>query len=288
MAETCQNMMDYDKANSLVSSGDYAGAKEIYVKLRNYKDSESLAAECQNKIDYNAAVVFMDAGNMEEARDAFLKLGEYSDSASKATECQNRIDYTAAKDLMTSGDLAGAVTAFAALGEYQDSAQLSLDCQNQIDYAAANDSFNQGKFFTAYTMFSALGGYSDSAARADSCIQPIPENGEVYRNPDFSSKKCPLTVKTPNDGYYTFLTFYDSETNVLVSSLFISPNSKGKVKLPKGSYFINVAYGTRWFGPDERFGDDGIYQDKMTFNDGGETVSVFKLKGGYSYTLTLG
>lgn len=288
MAGDCQNRMDYDEAASLMDEKNYAGAKAIYEGLGGYKDSESLAAECRNTMDYDSAAALMDAGSNEQARDAFLKLGGYSDSADRAAECQNRLDYASATELMNNGDLQGAVTAYTALGGYQDSAQLAADCQNKIDYTAAEDALSQGKYYTAYKMFNNLSGYSDSDARAQGCIQPAPANGELYRNPDYAATKCPITFKTQDDGFNAFLRIYDQTTDTLVSTAFIAPAAKTRVKLPKGSYYLNVAYGSQWFGQDERFGDDGYYVDKMTFDDGGETTSTFTLKSGYRYTLTLG
>lgn len=282
MAQECQNRIDYNDADALMKSGDYVGAKKIYEKLGGYKESDSLAAECQNTLDYNAAAALMDAGKNEEALNAFLKLGKYSDSADMAAECQSRLDYAAARAFMDSGDVKAALEMFDKLGSYQDSKKLAAECQNRLDYASAEDALNNGDYYSAYVIFKSLYGYSDSAERAESCIQPSPENGEMYRNPNYSAKKRPLTIKTPDDGLSTYMKVY-SDDGTLVSTLFILSGKKVKIKLPSGTYKFNVAYGTKWFGPDDMFGDDGSYYSVRFEN----YLDTWTLEPGYIYTLEL-
>ncbi len=287
MVQTCQKMIDYDEANDLMRAGDYKAAKGIFDSLTGYEKSVSLSAQCQNTLDYNDAVALMDAGDEGKAVDIFLSLGEYSDSADLAEECQKKLDYDSAKALMDAGDFEAAKSAFTSIISYKDSNSLFKSCQNEMDYIAADEAFSAGKFYTAYSIFSRLYSFKDAADRAEKCIQPNPKSGQTYRNPKYKAKHSTQIFKTPKDGYCTFLKIYDLKNDALVSAVFIASGKSVTVKLPKGKYYINAAYGKVWFGPEERFGDDGYYEDKMTFTYKGKKTSTLMLKAGWKYTMTL-
>lgn len=277
----CRNMLDFDAAKAQMDAGEYAEAKQAFVKLGDYDQASKMAIQCQDKMDYDAAVVLMDANNNEKARDAFLKLGNFEDSAELAKECKNRMDYDAAKALMENHDYQKALFAFRALADYSDSEELTVECQNKMDYEAATIAFDQGKYYTAYIIFKSIGDYADSATCANACYQTTPKNGEVYRNPAYSSKKCSLTISTAADGYDNYLKFY-TDNDELVATVFIASGQKARIKLPVGTYKIKAATGMDWFGAEEMFGDEGFYQ-LLTF--GNDVTTTFK--SNYTYTLSL-
>jgi outer membrane protein assembly factor BamD (BamD/ComL family) len=280
MAEECQDTIDYNDAKAQMGTGEYEQARDAFKALGGFSDSEELALECQNTLDYNAAKALLDSGDNEKAKEAFLTLGEFQDSAAMVTECQNRIDYAAAAALMDGKKFADAKIAFTALGSYSDASALALECQHNIDYIAADDAFKNGLFYTAYEGFSDLGNFSDAKDRAIKCIQPVPENGELYRNPDFG-KKISFTIKNEDPNRAVCVKVY-TEDNVLVSTVFIGPNSKTKIKLPSGSYRFKEGVGYDWFGDKEYFGGAGEYSI-MQFEDG----ELQKLSSSRVYTLTL-
>ena len=67
---------DYKKAEAAMESGDYAGAKEIFDGLGDYKDSAELGKKC----GYEVAVAKFEAEDYSGAKVDFEALGEYSDS----------------------------------------------------------------------------------------------------------------------------------------------------------------------------------------------------------------
>lgn len=279
MAEECQNTLDYNAAQAQMDAGEYEQARDAFNALGRFEDAAGKALECQNTLDYNAAAALMDAGSIEAARAAFLALGGFQDAADRAEECQNRLDYAAAAALMDAQDYEGALAVFSTLGNYSDTSALSLECRHNIDYKAADAAFADGRFYTAYTGFYALGDFGDSAARAASCIQPTPKNGETYRNADFA-KKVSITIKVGDQSRSLFLKIY-SEDDVLVSTVFVGPNSKTKIKLPAGKFRFKAGYGTDWFGDKEMFGSDASYE-LLVFEDG----ELTSFSSSYIYTLS--
>ncbi len=280
LACECQDTMDYQAAQAKMEAGEYEQARQAFAQLGSFKDAKDLVAECQNTIDYNAAAGLMAAGSNAQARDEFLALGDYQDAPEQAAECQNRLDYDAALLLMNAGRYDEARAAFESLAGYSDASPLALECGNHVKYAEAEAAFAQGKYYTAHQMFNVLGPFKNAAERAGACIQPKPNNGEMYRNPDFGSKKVPITIKVGDQDMSMYMKIY-SEGGALVSTVYIAANSKTKIKLPAGKYRIKAAYGYDWFGEEEMFGDLAYYE-LLVFEDG--ELTAFSSK--YIYTLS--
>lgn len=266
-----------------MDAGEYDAAKQAFEALNDFGQAPLMAVECQNIMEYTAAVALMDDTRYEEARDAFTKLGAYQDSAQLAADCQNRLDYDNAAALMDRGEYDLAAKIFLALGEYSDAAARAEECQDALTYQFAKVCYSQGSYYLAYSILTGLGDYSDAAACAQACIQPNPDSGELYRNPEYSSKRCSLTIKTGDAGNSTFLKIYTGD-GILVSTVFIASKKKVTVKLPTGTYRMKAAYGWDWFGADDMFGDDGYYE-LLLFENSAEVTS---LKSNYIYTLSIG
>ncbi len=86
---------EYDAAEALRLSFDYAAASEAFAALGSYSDSAEKAANCaaadaklkQQEEDYAAAVQLENAGDYAAAYTAFNKLGDYSNSRVHAACC---------------------------------------------------------------------------------------------------------------------------------------------------------------------------------------------------------
>ncbi len=272
---------DYYNANQLMDSGSYEEAKAAFSALGNYEDADKQAQKCQNKIDYNNAISLKDSGESEQARDIFLSLGSFEDAEALAQECQNQMDYDYATSYMNSADYEEAKVVFESLGSYLDAEQLAAECGNHVDYNTADWWATTGDFYGAYLQFMALGDFSDAAERALACIQPNPENGELYRNPDYAKKSCAINIKNGSTDSSVYLKIYTSD-DVLVSTVFIGAGQKAKVKLPSGSYRFKRAVGNNWFGETDMFGNEGYYE-VLLFDNGSD---VTKLSSSYIYTLS--
>ena len=84
---------DYKEACSLMESGDYAAAVEIFTALGDYKDSAAKISECETGIlenEYKSAVALMEEGKYSNAIDIFSSI-DYKDSAAKIAECETAI-----------------------------------------------------------------------------------------------------------------------------------------------------------------------------------------------------
>ncbi len=269
-ARECQNRYDFDTADALLGSGDYLSAKKIFAALVDFDGAPDKANEC----DYNIAADLFKNGEPEKAKAAFIALGDYSDSAVQAEKCQTELDYIAAVELFDKQDYTGALAAFESLKGYKESERKTFECNNHLDYAKAEKAYGEGNFYTAYLGFIKLRYFSDSADRAAACIQPNPASGQIYRNPSYSKKTCPLTLKTAKNMLPMFIKIYKGGT--LISSVFIAPGKKVTVKLPAGTYIIKGADGENWFGPNEAFGDDAYY---------GIVSEKYAMKSGWVYSI---
>jgi hypothetical protein len=285
LAVECQNISDYDAAAKLMDAGNYKEAKAAFDALTPYKDSGARASECQNALDYGAALESLEAEDYAQARAAFVKLGSYEDSAALAKECENNIAYIEAVSLMEGGGYidARAVLEPLATQGFADSTELLAECVLNIDYAAADAAFLEGQFYTAFKLFTALADFKDSSVRAGQCEQDYPATGELYRNGDFSGKSVSLKILTPGDDPRPTLLKIYTPNGVLVSVMFIRGGQSPSLKLPADTYLIKAAYGERWYGPDEMFGDEkAVYQTLLL-----EGSTTYAFESNYDYTLTL-
>lgn len=138
---TACDSKDYKTAMSLTESGDWKGAREIFLALEDYEDSAAMVTEC----DYRLAIEAMDAGQFDDAIAAFAALGEYEDAADLLTECR----YGKAQAIFASGDFSAAQELFAALGDYKDCAEMVTECKYQTAVAY----YDAGEFEKALNAF---------------------------------------------------------------------------------------------------------------------------------------
>ena len=152
-------------------------------------------------------------------------------------------------------------------------------CDNKIDFAAAEQLLADGKNYEAYKAFAALGDFEGAFLRADACVLAAPKNGELYHNENYNFSQTQLTVynSSSND---SFLKLY-AVNGDLVCSFYIASEKKATVRVPEGTYTLNQAYGTRWFGPEDMFGDEGAYYRQLF----GDTYE-FTMESEYIYEIS--
>lgn len=141
---------DYRSANSLMDTGNYGEAKELFVLLNGYRESENLLTECL----YQLAVIDFDGQKYDEAETAFLALNDYKESATYVLECK----YQPALALYENKNYADAQVQLEALGEYKDSKTLASECAYHIALAF----FENGEYENAIVAFEKLGDFKDS------------------------------------------------------------------------------------------------------------------------------
>lgn len=129
---------DYKEACSLMESGDYAAAVEIFTALGDYKDSAAKISECETGIlenEYKSAVALMEEGKYSNAIDIFSSI-DYKDSAAKIAECETAIaeqKYNEALALMAEENYLEAGAIFKTL-DYSDSAEKYQECRATAPY----------------------------------------------------------------------------------------------------------------------------------------------------------
>ena len=135
---------DYKKAVSLMESGDYAAAEQMFTKLGDYEDSAEKILECR----YALAVAAFEKGEYELAISAFEALDSYNDSAEKVLECR----YALAVAAFEKGEYELAISAFEALGNYKDCEAKSEESKTIITEQKYNEAvalMSGGKYVDA-------------------------------------------------------------------------------------------------------------------------------------------
>lgn len=122
-----QKAADYELANLLLSSGQYAEAAEAFDALGDYEQSEAKANQARNVLaemsSYDKAKKFLENGRYDDAYEAFSAMGDYED----APELANEAHYLKAIALAENGECEEAMELFASLDDYSDS-KARLDC----------------------------------------------------------------------------------------------------------------------------------------------------------------
>lgn len=279
-----QNWASYSRASNLIEPyryDDTTEAKQIFLSLGDFQDSADMAVFCQNRIDYAAADDLETAGDFAAAQAGFEALGDFNNSKERARYCSDTLDYQAACALIEQGDYAAAAEKLAAPAKSNfEGADDKLElCDNKIDFAAAEQLLADGKNYEAYKAFTALGDFEGAFLRAEACVLAAPKNGELYHNESYNFSQTQLTVynSSSND---SFLKLY-AVNGDLVCSFYIASEKKATVRVPEGTYTLNQAYGTRWFGLEDMFGDEGVYYRQLF----GDTYE-FTMESEYIYEIS--
>lgn len=115
--------------------------------------------------------------------------------------------------------------------------------------------------------------------------QRWPEDGEVFRNDDYSNTDSRLIIQANREsGQASYVKLY-AQNGQLVSAVFIAGAGSAEIRLPGGTYVIKVGVGVRWYGPDQAFGMGGdSFYSRLTFDGGADTATF---AAGRQYTLKL-
>lgn len=123
--------------------------------------------------------------------------------------------------------------------------------------------------------------------RQAKCEMEKPQNGQVYRNPDYPNggtrlNICVESCATAQSAYFKLYL----ESGELVAGLFLHETGTVSADLPAADYIIKMGTGYKWYGEVDSFGKDpGSYYEVMTFDSAG--TQVVTLDYGYEFTLTI-
>lgn len=220
--------------------GGFFGGRQIYWSMQ-----------------YDKAAEAMQTGDYLQAQELFQSLPEdYEDASSQAYLCGQHIQYNDAQALMDAGNYEAAQTAFTALGGFQDASAKAETCGDTLDYNEAMSYYSAGEYYTAYQLFTALGSFQDSSAMASACVQPFPASAVTYRNASFTGSACTFSVE--NNNSYRLYKMYTVDGELMMT-IFTNPYDSVTVDIPAGTYKINMATGSQWFGDEDMFGTGGNY-----------------------------
>ncbi|MBQ8696629.1 MAG: hypothetical protein IJ519_02815, partial [Clostridia bacterium] len=162
-AQLCENEVNYAEAVRLLSIGEDAEAREIFLSLGSFRDSAQRAQSIgtddpgtlTDEEKYQQAKADFEAGKLSSANLAFYALGEYKDSKKYA-------DYTYAIMCASGGDYGTAYVCFRACGDF-------LEASAKGDEAGYNYAVNlymmqdESRLPEVIRVFADLHGYADSA-----------------------------------------------------------------------------------------------------------------------------
>ncbi|MCI7225344.1 MAG: toll/interleukin-1 receptor domain-containing protein, partial [Mollicutes bacterium] len=126
---------EYEIAIGYKDMKKFLEAKEAFLKLSGFKDSDKQALECAKEV-YNQALSLKEEKSFLLAIDLFQKIKEYEDSEFQITNCKelfNKELYDEACQLKDSGYYIKAAEIFASLHEYQDAENQVNECYRLKD-----------------------------------------------------------------------------------------------------------------------------------------------------------
>lgn len=115
---------NYDSGITLMQSGEYAEAEDLFRELDDYKDSKELLGYCKEAQQYESAMALKEAGDFEGAKAAFTKLYDFEDSQEQVQACQ----YALADILLEEGKREEAYNAFLEISGFEDSLERAEAC----------------------------------------------------------------------------------------------------------------------------------------------------------------
>lgn len=276
----------YNQGIELLENNDYQEAYTIFKSLGSFNDAKEKSEYAFQGIKYQEGKQLMNEGNYADAITIFADIAKFKDANNLLGECLSLNNYHKALALMESEDYQGALELLKKVkSEYVSNVnEVIFECENTIKYLDAISAYENGENYEAYKMFISLGDFKDSALKAEECIVPKPNTGVIYQNDNYRGSACSLTIKPPSDGSSTYFKIYNETGETLVANIFINSGNSAKINLPAGKYTFKSAYGYKvWFGEEDMFGDEGVYQQIKVSNSN----EIFTLERNYDYTLTL-
>ena len=110
------------QGRALMSKGEYAAARDLFLAMDGYGQSAALADNCTvalNKAAYTAADELCEAGDHLGAMRAFLALGDVLDAPDRAAQCRAALDLALTKEAeaATLANAGEVISAFEAIGD---------------------------------------------------------------------------------------------------------------------------------------------------------------------------
>lgn len=137
------------------------------------------------------------------------------------------------------------------------------------------------------TYYAFLGAYIEAYGNNFTVLE-----NAAYAMPDYPALDMPgsgwvsgttggtkVIFKTPADGYARYVQMRSAVNEEAVVSAFIQSGDTVSIRVPKGMYYILVAVGNLWYGPEHLFGDTGSYV---------RSDQIEILGSNYYHTITLG
>lgn len=169
-------------------------------------------------------------------------------------------------------------------GSSSSSSSASVSAKAEYDRACAL--YDEGKYYSAKEAFE-KSAYGDWEQRAAACVQPMPETGELFHDPNMTSDKMILNFivneDDANKGWYISVYTKDKK---LAETLFVKGGGTIETWLPGGEYYVKDSCGTEWYGEDEQFGPNGRYES-MVFNEVEGDPYLTVLEEGYQWDITI-
>ena len=196
---------NYQKAEALRASGNYAEAVKAFQELGTYGDAQTQVAatyyaegvEKRNNGDWNgAAVAFRNAGyysdaptqiaatfyaegearrsaqEWNDARTAFEMAGDYSDAKTQVLATS----YAEGDAKKEAKDYTGAIAAYTEAAEYMDAPTQIQECYYQM----ALEYISSGELEKALETLQGIAGYKDSRTLLDNCYETLYQKANEY------------------------------------------------------------------------------------------------------------
>ena len=157
---------------------------------------------------------------------------------------------------------------------------------SEFDYMRGCALYVKGLYYSARDAFEESN-YRDYEYRARSCVQPFPQNGELWHNGSLYSQSMYLTFVI-NDYDVNKGTCFEvlTDEGTPACLLFVNGNGSVTTSLPGGVYRIREASGSEWYGTREYFGREGSYE-YLTFDEYEDDPYRTFLEGGYEWTISI-
>ncbi len=166
------------------------------------------------------------------------------------------------------------------------SASSSSEDAAKVEYDRACALHDEGKFYSAKQAFE-KSAYGDWEQRAAACVQPMPETGELFHDPNMTSDNMILNfiVNEDDASKGTCISVYTKDKK-LAETLFVKGSGTIETRLPGGEYYVKDSSGIEWYGEDEQFGPEGHYET-MVFNTVEGDPYLTALEEGYQWDITI-
>ena len=211
--------------------------------------------------------------------------GNSSAAPSNEANTSAAVDSSAAASQNANTDSSAAISQ-STTADSSAAASQEAEKKAQAEYDRACALFDEGKYYSAKVAFE-NSGYKDWEQRAAECVQPMPETGELYHNADMTSDNMMLNfvMDDADSGTGMYIAVYTKD-HTLVETVFIKGAETVETWIPGGEYYIKDSSGKEWYGEDEQFGPDGLYET-MVFDEVEGDPYLTVLDEGYAWDITL-